>query len=211
MESDENLLGGHSYNRYSGSSGSSAGASSRNALGETEEQSANGNRPSFSIGSPVLLSAPTKKPKERRSKSVIFNSQHTGARAATAVPATASTEPRLGRACETKAVLAEQQHASGVNSLVHNLVASLWADDVAARGVVMRTGEHDHSAATQAEALGPFATPAPPPPPQVAVQDSNEAVVPYIVEPVVTVSGGSARAGGKTPPLGIGLGLQAPD
>ncbi|KAF9275569.1 hypothetical protein BGZ74_003985, partial [Mortierella antarctica] len=135
MESDENLLGGHSYNRYSGSSGSSAGASSLNALGETEEQSANGNRPSFSIGSPVLLSAPTKRPKERRSKSVIINSQHTGARAATAVPATASTEPRLGRACETKAILAEQQHASGVNTVVHNLVASLWADDVAARGV----------------------------------------------------------------------------
>ncbi|KAF9393611.1 hypothetical protein CPC16_001601 [Podila verticillata] len=76
MEGNESLLGGHRYNRYSGSSGSSTGGSSLNALGETEEEGSDDNRPSLSIGSPVLLSvAPTKKPKERRSKSVIFNSQ----------------------------------------------------------------------------------------------------------------------------------------
>ncbi|KAG0082753.1 hypothetical protein BGZ92_011431 [Podila epicladia] len=256
MESDENLLSGHRYNRYSGSSGSSVSASGLHALGETEEDNANGSRPSFSIGSPILLSAPTKKSKERRSKSVIFNSQlqalgpqqlfqpqpprspvldvpaksrpfsHSSTRAAPTLSFTTSSPP-LGPMLSPPAVLVpppltlgtpEAAGTSGLSGSPTLNIPSISVrtadklayptDSINPLSPDLRTSEHDINAATQAEALGPFGTP---PPPQVAVQDSDEPVVPYTVEPVVTVSGGSARAGDKTTPLGIGLGLQAPD
>ncbi|KAF9312446.1 hypothetical protein BG006_004381 [Podila minutissima] len=261
MESDGSLLSGRRYKRYSGSLGSSAGASSLNALGETEEESADGNQTSFSIGSPVLLNAPTKKPKERRSKSVIFNSQlqalepqqlfqpqpprspvldvpakprpfsQSSTLAAPTLSLTTSSPP-FGPMKSPPLALVPPPLTLGTPEGVGTLgllespplnVPSISVrtadtlayptDSINPLSPDLHTRAYDHNAATQAEALGPFATPPPPPPqpPQVAVQDSNEAVVPYIVEAVVTVSGGSARAGSKTPPLGIGLGLQAPD
>ncbi|KAG0019915.1 hypothetical protein BGZ82_011748, partial [Podila clonocystis] len=255
MEGDENLLGGHRYNRYSGSSGSSAGASSLNALGETEEEGATGDQSSLSIGSPVLLNAPTKKSKERRSKSVIFNSQlqalepqqlfqpqppprsspvldipsktrpfsQSSTLAAPTLSFTTSSpplgpmlSPPVSSMCPPPLTLGAPQGA-GVSGLTGSPTLNVPSISVKATDTLvyplgsmnplspdLRTREHDHNAATQAEALGPFATP--PPPPQVTVEDSDE-VVPYIVEPVVTVSGDSARAGDKTPQLGLGLGL----
>lgn len=261
MEGNENLLGGHHHNRYSGSSGSSTGGSSLSALGETEEEGSDDNRPS-SIGSPVLLSvAPTKKPKERRSKSVIFNSQlqalkphqqfqshtlpHTQAprspvlevpsrprlfsQSSTLYAPTLSlttSSPPLGPTLSPPVSpmsplpltlgTPEGPGVSGMSGSPTTLNVpsiSVRAAHTPAYPVDpsnplspdLRTREYEHGSATQAEALGRFATP--PLPPQVTVQDGDE-VVPYIVESVVTVTG-EKRSGDKTLPLE--LGLQAPD
>lgn len=251
MEGDENMLGGHRYGRYSGSSGSSAGTSSLSALGDADEKDATGSRSSFSIGSPVMLSAPTKKAKERRSKSVIFNTQlqalepqqlfqpqppprsspvlevpskprpfSQSSTLAAPTPSFTTSPPPLGPMLSSPissvppplTLRTPERGVSGMSGLPTLSVPSISVrtadtltyplDSINPLSPDLRTHEHNHNAATQAEALGPFATPPP------HVQDSDEAV-PYIVGPVVTVSGESARAGDKTSRLG--LGLRVPD